>query len=201
MSKRDRELIWPFQNLEDILCSWAAKIIRELQRYLCALFARAEEDEGTTAFGDHRPNNGRTSATLGARRNELTRCAMSSTVTLRTAAAELVAAATATSFSLFNAAVASFSTNTRGRRTSVRVIATRARCPRRVLVLVLPQRFRPRLVDPVSCHGCCCARRFLDLAHGCGLRHRIEDVGRNCPVEECWILWHSSNIRAQPRNV
>jgi hypothetical protein len=107
----------------------AAKIIRELLKYLCALFARTEEDEGTKAFGDHNPHNSRTSATLCARRNEITRCAMSSTATLRNETAELMAAATATSLSLFNAAVSSSSTNTRGRRISVRTIAARARCP------------------------------------------------------------------------
>jgi hypothetical protein len=175
MSKRDRELIWPFRNLEDILWPPGLRKLFVNSKGICVPSLRAAQRAHTVCDEQHGD--------------------------VANAAAELMAAATATSLSLFNAAVASFSTNTRGRRTSVRVIATRARCPRRVLVLVLPQRFRPRLVDPVSCHGCCCARRFLDLAHGCGLRHRIEDVGRNCPVEECWILWHSSNIRAQPRNV
>jgi hypothetical protein len=43
------------------VAAWAAKIIRVLKIRLCALFGRAEEDEGMTAFGNHKPHNGRKS--------------------------------------------------------------------------------------------------------------------------------------------
>jgi hypothetical protein len=55
MAKRDRELIWPFQNSEDILWSPGLRKYFLCSKGICVPFlSRAEEDEGTTAFGDHK---------------------------------------------------------------------------------------------------------------------------------------------------